>query len=249
MKVSIITVVFNNIQTILDCIDSVYGQSHRNIEHIIIDGNSTDGTLELIYENIYKVGVLRSEDDNGIYDAMNKGISFATGEIVGILNSDDIYFNCNSISEVVGEFLTDPDLDILYGDIVYVMRNNTESVVRKWKSRTYYENYFEDGHVPPHPSLFIKNSVYHKVESFNLDFGLAADYEFMLRIFKMYDFKSKYISKVIVKMRLGGATNRNLSNIKLQNIEVLRAWKINNLNVPLLLMPKRLVKRLRQFFW
>ena len=247
MKISIITVVYNNEKTIKDALNSVLGQTYKDIEYIIIDGKSKDNTVSIIKEYENKLGYFISEKDFGIYDAMNKGIKAATGDIIGILNSDDLYQDSTVIETVVTQFIQNPTLDIVYGDLVYVKSDNVDKVVRNWKSNPYDTNFFENGNVPPHPSLFVKKKVYEKAGLFNLDFKLAADYEFMLRIFKKHNFKSKYINKVIVRMRLGGATNQSFSNIKNQNLEILRAWKTNSLKAPFYLMPLRVVKRLLQF--
>jgi glycosyltransferase involved in cell wall biosynthesis len=247
MKISIITVSYNSIKTISDTINSVFGQTYNNIEYIIIDGGSTDGTFE--YVNSYKnrIHKIISEPDNGIYDAMNKGISIATGDIIGILNSDDLFSSNSIISDVVSEFILDKDLDIVYGDLVYVSKNNTNKIIRTWISRSYFNNFFEYGNVPPHPSLFVKNHIYSEIGKFNLHFKLAADYEFMLRLFKLKTYKSRYVNKIFVKMRLGGATNKSVKNIFLGNIEILNAWRINNIKIPYLLFSIRVYKKLIQF--
>jgi glycosyltransferase involved in cell wall biosynthesis len=247
MKLSIITVVFNNEKTIKDAIESVLKQTYENIEYVVIDGNSSDKTVSIIREYENKLGFFNSEKDNGIYDAMNKGILVANGDVIGILNSDDLYQDDTVIQTVMNQFLQNPTLDIVYGDLVYVRSDDVNKIVRHWKSYSYYNSFFENGNVPPHPSLFVRRSVYQKAGLFDLDFKLAADYEFMLRIFKKYNFNSKYINRVIVKMRLGGATNQSFLNIKRQNIEILNAWKKNSLRIPILLMPLRLIKRLGQF--
>lgn len=247
MKISIITVVYNNEKTIKDALNSVLGQTYKDIEYIIVDGKSNDKTVSIIKEYENKLGCFISEEDFGIYDAMNKGIKAATGDVIGILNSDDLYQDTNVIETVMNQFNQNPSIDVVYGDLVYVKSDNVNKVVRNWKSNSYYNSFFDNGNVPPHPSLFVKKSVYEKAGLFNLDFKLAADYEFMLRIFKKHNFNSKYINRVIVKMRLGGATNQNFSNIKKQNIEILKAWNNNELKAPFLLMPLRIIKRLIQF--
>lgn len=247
MKISIITVVYNNEKTIKDAMHSVFGQSFKNIEYVIIDGNSKDNTVNLINEYKERLGYFVSEKDNGLYDAMNKGIRAASGDIIGILNSDDLYQDTEVIANVVEQFNDDPELDILYGDLVYVKSDDTDKVVRNWKSKKYYDNFFENANVPPHPSLFVRSKVYKELDLFDLQYKLAADYELMLRMFKKHNFKSKYINRLIVKMRLGGATNQSFSNIVNQNKEILRAWKNNNLRVPFYLMPLRIFKRLTQF--
>lgn len=247
MKISIITVVYNNEKTIKEAIESVFSQTYSEIEYVIIDGNSIDNTVKVINKYNDQLSYFISEKDNGIYDAMNKGIKASTGDVIGILNSDDLYQDSTVIQTVMNHFNQDLNLDIVFGDLVYVKNDNVDKVIRYWKSRPYFRKYFEMGNVPPHPSLFVKKNVYTEAGLFSLDYKLAADYEFMLRIFKKHNFKSKYINKVIVKMRLGGATNQSFSNIKRQNKEILLAWKNNNLKVPLLLMPLRILKRLAQF--
>ena len=246
MKISIITAAYNSEKTIRDTLENVKNQMYKDIEHIIIDGASKDNTLAIVAEYPHVKKVI-SEKDKGIYDAMNKGIQIATGDVIGILNSDDLYQDSTVIQQVMDQFIQNPTLDIIYGDLVYVKSDNVNKVVRNWKSNSYHNNFFDNGNVPPHPSLFVKKRIYEEAGFFNLDFKLAADYEFMLRIFKKHNFKSKYLNKVIVKMRLGGATNQSISNIKKQNIEILKAWEHNQLESPFLLMPLRIIKRLIQF--
>jgi len=246
MKISIITVVFNNEATISTAIESVLNQTYKNVEYIIIDGQSTDATMKIVNKYASSIDKIISEPDKGIYDAMNKGILLATGDVVGILNSDDVYADNHVLRDVMLEF-NDPKIDMVYGDLVYVKNTDLNLVVRKWNSEHYYPHFFEDGHVPPHPSLFLRKKVYDVVGLFNQGMRLAADYEFMLRLFKLHNYRSKYINKLLVKMRLGGATNGSMKNIIDGNKEILSAWKTNNLKVPLLLMPKRILKRLTQF--
>ena len=247
MKISIITVVYNNEKTIKDAMQSVLSQTYKNIEYIVIDGNSKDNTVNLINEYKEKLGYFISEKDNGLYDAMNKGIKACTGDVVGILNSDDLYQDSDVINDVMQQFNNDPELDILYGDLVYVKSDDTNKVVRNWKSKTYYNLFFENANVPPHPALFVRSKVYKEAGLFDLQYRLAADYELMLRMFKKHNFKSKYLNRLIIKMRLGGATNQSFSNIVNQNKEVLKAWKNNGLQAPFYLMPLRILKRLSQF--
>lgn len=247
MKISIITVVYNNEKTILDAMQSVLSQSYKNIEYVIIDGGSTDNTVNLINRHKDKLWYFVSEKDNGLYDAMNKGICASTGDLIGILNSDDMYQDSDVITSVIDQFNSDPKLDILYGDLVYVKSDNTDKVVRYWKSKGYYDRFFENANVPPHPALFVRSKVYKEAGFFDLDYKIAADYEFMLRIFKNHKFNSKYTKKLMVRMRLGGASNANLTSIIKQNKEVLNAWKKNNLKSPFYLMPLRVIKKIIQF--
>ncbi len=248
MKISIITVVYNNEKTINEAIESVLNQNYDDIEYIIIDGGSNDGTLDKISSYKDKLSYFISEKDNGLYDAMNKGIKAAKGEVVGILNSDDLYQDLDVISDVMKHFINDKNIDILYGDLVYVKNNDITTIVRNWKSKSYYRNFFENANVPPHPSLFLRKKVYEEVGLFDLEYKIAADYELMLRIFKKYNFNSKYINRLIVRMRLGGASNASFSSIIMQNKEVLNAWKNNNLAPPFYLMPLRILKKGAQYF-
>lgn len=247
MKISIITVTYNSESTIRDTLDCIKNQTYNNIEHIIIDGKSKDNTLKIISEYKHKLTVI-SEQDTGIYDAMNKGIKISTGEIIGILNSDDFYLDNNIIRNIADIFLSDNELDILFGNLLYVKENNTSKIVRKWISIPYYKNFFENGNVPPHPTLFLRKKVYKDAGLFNLKFKLAADYEFMLRIFKKHSYKSQHLNEYLVKMRLGGESNKSIYNIYLANIEILKSWIINDFNIPFLLVPKKIFKRLSQFF-
>lgn len=247
MKISIITVVYNNEATIRQAIESVLDQSYPNIEYVIIDGNSKDNTVSIIEEYKNRLGYFISEPDKGLYDAMNKGIQAATGDVIGILNSDDLYQDSAVVNRVMQQFNNDPELDILYGDLVYVKKDNTNKVVRVWKSKSYNDWFFENANVPPHPALFVKSIVYKETGLFDLQYKLAADYELMLRMFKMHNFNSKYFNRLIIKMRLGGATNQSFSNIINQNKEILKAWKNNGLKAPFYLMPLRIFKRLAQF--
>lgn len=249
MKLSIITVSYNSAKTIEFTINSVLSQRIPDLEYIIIDGGSTDGTIKIIQGFREKISIFISEPDMGIYDAMNKGIRMATGEVIGVLNSDDIYADENVLHDVMQNFNSDYSIDILFGNLVYVKQDNTDKIVRKWKSQPYFKYFFETGNVPPHPSLFVTSKVYNQAGPFDLQFNLAADYEFMLRIFKKHSFKSKYINRLIVRMRLGGATNQSLKNILIGNKQILTAWGNNGFKVPITLIPLRIIKRLSQFFF
>lgn len=247
MKISIITVVYNNERTIEDAITSVLNQSYHDIEYIIVDGDSKDSTVEIIRKYESKISKFISERDKGIYDAMNKGIMLATGDVIGILNSDDLYADSDVIADIMDSFIRDQDLALLYGDLVYVAVDNTDKIVRKWRAGDYYSDFFENGNVPPHPALFVKKDVYETCGLFNLDFKLAADYDFMLRAFKKFGNKSLHIERLMVRMRLGGATNQSLRNILDGNKEILSSWMKNGLKAPWKLMPLRIFKRLMQF--
>lgn len=247
MKVSIITVVYNNKNTINDAVDSVINQTYKNIEYIIVDGGSTDGTIDVIRSCGDKIDKFISEPDKGIYDAMNKGIRLATGDVVGILNSDDFYTS-NDILEIVANEFISKDIDCLYGDLEYVESKNVNKVVRYWKSKPYNEGLFQKGWHPPHPTFFVKKECYEKYGVFNLDFKIAADYELMLRFLERYKLKSAYIPRTFVKMRIGGISNRNLSSILRANIECYKAWKINGLYINPFMFSLKPLSKVLQFF-
>lgn len=245
MKITIITVVWNNVTTIQDAIDSVLGQTYENIEYIVIDGASGDGTVEIVQSYGDNINKFISEKDKGLYDAMNKGIKLATGDIVGIINSDDFY-KSNDILEIVSNEFMSKDIDCLYGDLEYVDANDTSKVVRYWKSRSFEDGLFQKGWHPAHPTFFIKREYYEKYGVFNLDFRIAADYEIMLRFLERYKLKSSYINRTFVKMRVGGESNRSIKNIIKANLESYKAWKVNGLYInPMRILLKPLSKILQ----
>jgi glycosyltransferase len=231
MKVSIITVCYNREKFIKSTIDSVLNQNYENIEYIVVDGESKDSTMDIVRSNEpYFKGRMKwiSEPDNGIYDAMNKGIKMATGDVVALLNSDDIYQNEKIISNVVYDFQRRGS-DAVYGDLVYVNQNNTNKIIRYWKSGRYKKKSFKYGWMPPHPAFFVKKAVYDKFGLYNLNLKVAADYEFMLRTIYKGGIKITYLPCVLVKMRLGGVSNASLLNRLLANKEDRKAWRMNNL--------------------
>jgi len=229
LKVSIITAVLNNFKTLECCIISVLSQLYRNIEHIIIDGGSSDGTLDVIKEYKEEISYWVSEQDNGIYDAMNKGIRAATGDVIGILNSDDVYTDEFVIENIV-KCLSEDNVPTCYGDLVYVDQNDPSKIVRVWKSCDFSKEKFKRGWMPPHPTFFVKKHVYEQYGVFNLDFPLAADYELMLRFLYKYNVSTAYVPKVLVKMRTGGTCRPGFLNTPKNVIENYKAWKINELN-------------------
>jgi glycosyltransferase involved in cell wall biosynthesis len=248
MKVSIITVVFNGVSTIEDTIKCILGQTYKNIEYIVIDGGSNDGTLEVIEKYKKQISVVISEKDEGIYDAMNKGIMQSTGEIIGILNADDIYSDQNVVEKIVNRFEEINNLDVSYSNLEYVVRDNVKRVIRFWKSCPYYPDFFKHGHVPPHPTLFVHRRIYAKFGLYNSNFKVAADYEFMLRIFTSPQIlKSAFISEVLVKMRVGGESNKNIKNIIIGNKEIYKAWITYHGKFPFSLLIRRIYSKAKQF--
>ena len=228
MKVSIITVCYNSAKTIRDTIESVLTQSYPNIEYIIIDGASQDNTLHIIAEYRDKITKVISEPDKGIYDAMNKGIAHATGDIIGFINADDFYSGCNSIKRVVQCFLNH-EIEAVYGDLCYVQQKNTQAIVRYWSSSSFQKQSFAKGWCPPHPTFFVACTVYEKYGGFNTNITIAADVELMMKLLEVHHIKTHYLPHVLVNMRVGGTTNRNVGNIIKQNKEILDALKIYGL--------------------
>ena len=247
MKISIVTAVFNGAETIEDCIKTVIGQTYSDIEHIIIDGGSTDGTLDLLKQYEDNIAKIVSGSDNGIYDAMNKGIKLAKGDVVGILNSDDMYADEFVIENVV-KATSENKVDTSYGDLVYVDQDNTNKIIRHWKSGNFYRERFKKGWMPPHPTFFVKKHIYDQYGIFNLEFPLAADYELMLRFLYKYNVSTAYIPEFLVKMRTGGCCRPGILNTSKNVIENYRAWKINGLNPnPITFVLKPLSKTLQYF--
>ena len=245
MKVSIVTPTYNSAKTIVDTILSVNKQDYANIEHIIIDGGSKDNTLELIRNTPNRVKKIISEPDKGIYDAMNKGVALATGDIVGILNSDDFYNSNDVIAKVVKTF-QEGEYEGVYGDLEYVDARNTNRVVRYWESKAYKEGLFKKGWHPAHPTFFVKKEVYDKYGNFNLKYKIGADYEIRLRFIEKNRIKVAYIPETLVKMRVGGASNQSIKNIIKANIECYNAWKDNGLSIlPFVFILKPLSKTLQ----
>lgn len=247
MKISVITVTYNSAATVEDTIMSVASQSYQDVEYIIVDGGSTDGILEIINRHKSKISKSISERDRGIYDAMNKGISLATGEVIGFLNADDIYAD-NLVLGKVASVFADSSVDACYADLVYVSRDDLNRVIRYWKSREYRKGLFRKGWMPAHPTFFARRSVYEKYGGFDLDFKFQSDFDLTIRFLEIHGIKSVYIPEIFIKMRMGGATNRNLLNIIKGNLEAYRACKKNGLNVNPFFIAIKILSRIPQFF-
>lgn len=248
MKISVITVCFNSATTIGQTLRSVREQTHRDIEHIVVDGGSKDNTLEVVATEGLHVAKLDSQPDSGIYDAMNKGLALATGEVVGFLNSDDVFAHAGVISKIALT-MADSAVDACYGDLVYVAQNDLNRIVRYWKSGEYKRGLFDRGWVPAHPTFYARRELYEKYGGFDLDLRLAADFDILLRFFEVYRIRTSYISDVLVRMRLGGATNVSVGNVLRQNMEIARAFRKYGLNVGLKPFAFKLMSRLSQFAW
>jgi len=228
MKISIITVVLNRVDYIEDCIKSVISQDYKDVEYIVIDGGSSDGTLNTIGKYESRISRLVSEPDNGMYDALNKGLRLASGAIIAFLHADDIFAHDQVLSKVAAIF-RDTQTDAGYGDLLYVSRNDPTRVVRYWKSGSYNLRRFYWGWMPPHPTFFVKRSIYEKYGMFNLSLSSAADYELMLRFLFKRGITCTYIPEILVKMRTGGQSNVSLRNrIRAHRMDH-RAWQVNGL--------------------
>lgn len=242
MKISIVTVCFNSASTVRQTVDAVTSQTGVDLEYIAIDGGSTDGTLDVLRSYGNQISKLVSEPDDGIYDAMNKGIALATGDVVGILNSDDFYPDSEVLAAVAAAF-EDPDVDCVFGDLDYVDAEETNRVVRAWRSKPYEPGAFHRGWHPAHPSFLVRRSVYVRVGLFDASLPIAADYEFMLRVLEREQLKSVHLPRVLVKMRTGGASNQSIQNVLQANWQCWKAWRQNGLGYsPLPVLAKPLSK-------
>ncbi|GEO07632.1 glycosyltransferase family 2 protein [Segetibacter aerophilus] len=245
MKVSIITATHNSERTIKDTISSVKQQTHKDVEHIIIDGASTDKTVNLL--DLYgHQGPKISEVDRGIYDAMNKGVSMAGGEIIGILNSDDFYSDRHVIDKVVKVFAM-TGCDAVYGDLEFVDNKQTNKVVRKWVAGSYSKDSFLKGWMPPHPTVFIRKEVYEKYGLFNLKFKSSSDYELLLRLMFVKNIKVQYIPTVLVQMRTGGQSNKSLGNRLAAHKEDYMAWLSNGISPRWYTLAMKPLSKIKQF--
>lgn len=247
MKISVITVCYNSSDTIADTLRSVREQTHDDIEHIIVDGDSTDNTLAVVASEGQHVAKLVSEKDNGIYDAMNKGIVLASGDVVAFINADDFYAS-PSVLATVAEAFEKSGVDSCFGDLCYVSQVDSARTIRYWRSKAFVPGVFEKGWCPPHPTFFVRRSVYQRLGGFDLNFKIAADFELMARYLETARISSHYIAEVLVKMRLGGTTNRSLGNIFKQNAEIRRALAKNGMHSSLVsFVLRKLFARAIQF--
>ncbi len=244
MKISIITIAYNSEETIEDTILSVINQTYQDLEYIIIDGGSTDSTLAIINKYKNKINTIVSEPDKGIYDAMNKGVRIASGELVGILNSDDFYANNHVIENIAKNI---KDYDSIYADLVYVDRKDTNKIIRYWKSGAYKKDAFLKGWMPPHPTFFVRKKIYDKYGVYNLSLKSAADYELMLRVLHKENISTTYYPETITKMRVGGQSNASISNRLKANKEDRKAWEINQMDPKFYSLYLKPLRKVSQF--
>lgn len=231
MKVSIITATYNSASTVLDTLQSLNQQTYADIEYIVIDGGSKDNTVSVIEQYCPRVSKIISEPDHGIYDALNKGIELATGDIVGFLHSDDLFAYPEAVKDLV-ETLQGSNAQAVYADLEYVAKNDTNKVIRKWISGNYQRNKLCHGWMPPHPTFFMKRELYQKLGLFDLSLKIAADYDSLLRYLWSNQVQAVYLPRVVTKMRVGGASNRSVRNIIEKTKEDIQALKNNGIFWP-----------------
>lgn len=241
MKISVVTAVYNNRDTIAEALDSALAQTHPDVELIVIDGGSTDGTLEVLRGYADRLAVLVSEPDRGIYDALNKGIARASGEVVGFLHSDDLFADAKVLSWIDAAF-ANPATDAVYGDLLYVRKADPGRVVRGWRAGAFTPSRLARGWMPPHPTFYVRRALYGQLGGFDATYRIAADYDCMLRFLGKGGIRVAYIPAVLVKMRVGGASNRSLRNILRKSREDYRALRKNGVGGMAALVWKNLSK-------
>jgi glycosyltransferase involved in cell wall biosynthesis len=232
-KVSVITPTYNVEKTISETLNSIKNQTYTDIEHVIVDGNSNDETINII-KNYIKYNYVNSkiiiEEDKGLYDAINKGINIATGDIIGILNADDTFYNNNVIEDVVKRFQLEKNLDAIYGNIIFISNHNPDKSIRNYNSKNWNPNKFAWGIMPPHPSFFCKKLIYLELGLYKINYKIAADYELLIRYLFINKINVKYTDMITTKMRMGGISTSGFKSVLLLNKEILRACKENHIS-------------------
>ena len=226
MKISVITAVYNRRDTLQDALDSIASQSHGALEHVVVDGASTDGTNDILQRNRERIAVLVSEPDKGIYDALNKGIQLSSGDVIGFLHADDVFADENAVSRIASVF-EDPDVEAVYGDLQYVSNKDISRTIRYWHAGVFTAGRLAWGWMPPHPTLYVRRRVYDRLGAFDTRYRIAADYDCILRFLGRGGIVPTYIPEVLVKMRVGGASNRSISNIFQKSREDYQALRGN----------------------
>lgn len=246
VKISVVTAVYNSKDTITQALDSSFNQDYSSVERIVVDGGSNDGTLSILEKSRPRLDTIIIEPDEGIYDALNKGIRSSTGDVVGFLHADDLFAHKSVLSKIAAAF-TNPEVDAVYGDLVYVSRSNTGKVIRYWRAGEYTKRKLLFGWMPPHPTLYVRNKIYERLGAFNTEFRIAADYESVLRFFGPGKLHAAYLPEVLVKMRVGGISNRTIANIVRKSLEDYRALRANDIGGIGTLALKNVIK-VQQFF-
>ncbi|SDG41585.1 glycosyltransferase [Pedobacter terrae] len=246
MKISLITVVYNGDTFLQECFNSVRAQTYADIEYIVIDGGSTDRTLEIIQENRSIIDYFVSEKDKGLYDALNKGIGKATGEVVGILNADDLFAGTDVLAAVAKTFINRPEINGLYGDLNYI-HPTAHHIIRTWKSKQHVYADLKKGWMPAHPTLYLKRSLFEKNGDYSLDLGTVADYELVLRYFYTHKIEAIHMPVLMVNMRTGGVSNGSLISRIAAFVNDYKALKRNGVSYPLYVVIRKKLSKLRQF--
>ena len=251
MRISVITVCYNAASTLKDAVESVLGQipdaeAPFDLEYIVVDGASTDATLDLLAPYRERIATLISEPDQGLYDAMNKGVQAATGDVVAILNADDVYASTNVLARVAATF-RDSGAEAVYGDLHYVAADDLSQVTRRWKAGTYTTGAFRRGWMPPHPALFVRRACYHRWGHFTLTLRSAADYELMLRFIHRHGMTLAYLPETLVLMRAGGVSNASLKHRIRAHREDWKAWRMNGYHPSPFTMLAKPLRKLPQF--
>lgn len=246
MKISVITAVRNNRDTVAAALDSILAQTHPELELIVIDGASTDGTLEVLQGYGERLQVLISEPDQGIYDALNKGLAHASGDIVGFLHADDLLANSSALADIARAF-AGGSVDAVYGDLQYVKKSQPLLVVRHWRGGEFTPVRLAWGWMPPHPTLYLRRQIYERFGKFDTSYRIAADYDFMLRILRSGELRVQYLPRVLVNMRVGGTSNRSLLNLWCKSREDLQILQRQGVGGAGTLLLKNL-RKLPQFF-
>lgn len=247
MKITIITVVYNGEKYLKDCIESVLNQTYGNIEYILIDGQSGDSSFDIAKRYVNRLAVLLSEPDKGMYDALNKGISLATGEVIGILNADDM-LSSNNVIENVARVFGDANVNAVYGDLNYVAPEQPEKIQRKWRSKQASHVDLARGWMPAHPTLYIRTSLFKDNGGYQLNYGSAADYELMLRYLYKHKVSAKYLPMLMVSMRSGGMSNQSWKHRYSALVNDYKALQANNVPFPALVLLFKKLRKIEQFF-
>jgi glycosyltransferase involved in cell wall biosynthesis len=247
MKFSVITVTYNSSETLQDTLSSVADQSLPAIEHIVIDGASKDNTDEVISSHGSHVVNYISEPDFGIYDAMNKGLKLATGEVVCFLNAGDFYID-SGVLERVDKVMNLEDLDIIYGDVAYFRGENKKNIIRRYKSEYFHPRLLIKGFMPAHPAFFMRRDIYQRIEPFRINYKIAGDFEMMVRIFSDNNLRFRHMQEVLTMMRLGGISNMGIKSFIVINAEILRACRENGLKTNILKILSKYLLKITEFF-
>lgn len=229
MKISIITIVYNNVNSLQNTFDSIAEQTYNNIEYIVVDGGSKDGTVDLIQKNEHLITKWVSEPDKGLFDALNKGIKMCTGDVIGVLHSDDIYYDKNTISNIAHAFEESQHIDAVFSDIVFISKENPNKIIRRYSSKKWNPNKFVWGYMPAHTAFFVKKKCYDTLGLYKTDYKISADYELLIRFLKINNVKYKYLPTICTKMRVGGLSTQGFKSLTVLNKEIIRACKENGL--------------------